>query len=69
MLGKSFSRRSGRAPGQASQGRGHSTEPDRVQEVFGQHSQTHGLICGWSCVDSGVGLLDPCEFLLIQNSL
>ena len=30
----------------------------RVQRVFGQCSQTHGLIFGWSCVEPGVGFDD-----------
>lgn len=33
---------------QAPQGSDHSTKPDRVQGVFGQHSQAHVLIVGGS---------------------
>ena len=32
----------------------------RVQAVVGQHSQTQNLSFGWSCVEVGVGLDDPC---------
>ena len=31
----------------------------RAQGVFGQCSQTYGLIFGWFCVQSGIGLSDP----------
>jgi len=34
-----------------------------VQEACGQCSQTYGLIFGWSCVEPGVGLSDPCGSL------
>lgn len=37
---------------QASQGSGHGAELSRVQEASGQHSQNHGLVVGWSCVQS-----------------
>ena len=59
MLGKGSAPRGGRALGQAPQGHGDGPEPDRVQGVFGQGSQTHGLILGWSCVEP-VGLGDLC---------
>ena len=32
----------------------------RVQGAFGQHSQTYSLNVGWSCVEPGTGLYDPC---------
>ena len=53
----------GRALGQAPQGSSHSTEPAGAQEVFGQHSQTHGLFFWGSCMEPGVGLDDPCGSL------
>lgn len=37
---------------QAPQGSSHSNEPARVQ-VFGQHSQTQGLVFGCSCTEPG----------------
>ena len=57
----------GQALGQAPQGSGHGTEPDRAQEAFGLFSQTYGLISGWSHVEPGVGLDDPCGFLPTQD--
>ena len=47
----------------APQGNSHGTELARVQETSGQHSQTYDLIFGWSCVEPGVGLSDPCGSL------
>lgn len=41
---------------QAPQGRGHSSKPERSQEVFGQCAQAHGGILGLSCAGLGVGL-------------
>jgi len=37
--------------------------------VFGQYSQAKGLNFGWCCVESGVGLSDPCWFLPTHNIL
>jgi len=37
--------------------------------VFGQHSQTCGLISGWSSVKPGVGLDDPCGSFPTQDIL
>ncbi|KAJ7404154.1 hypothetical protein WISP_147168 [Willisornis vidua] len=54
---------------QASQGSGHGTNPDRDQEVFGQHSQSYGVILGVSCVGPGFGLDDPDGSLTIQHIL
>lgn len=50
---------------QAPQGSAHG----RIQEVSGQCSQTHGLIFGLSCMESGVGLGDSYESLPTQNVL
>ena len=44
---------------QPAQGSGHSSEIVRVQEVFGQHSQTYGLIFEWFFVEPGSGFDDP----------
>lgn len=38
------------------------------EEAIRQHSQTHGLIFGRSCVEPGVGLVDPCGSLPIQDT-
>ena len=69
VLGKGSAPRGGRALGQAPQGSGQGTESDRIQEAFGQHSQAFGLILGWSCMEPGVGLHDPCGFLATQDIL
>lgn len=39
---------------------GHNTSP---AGVFEQHSQTHGLILGWSCVEPGAVLSGLCGSL------
>lgn len=39
---------------------GHDTELVRVQELFGQCSQTQCLNVGWFCVEPGVGGLQRC---------
>lgn len=57
---KVLHREGGPALEQAAEGGGHSTEPDRVQKVFGQHSRTCGQILGWSFAGLGVELNDPC---------
>lgn len=57
---KVLHREGGPALEQAAEGSGHSTEPDRVQKVFGQHSRTRGQILGWSFGELGVELDDPC---------
>lgn len=49
--------------------RGTEPEPARVQESFGQSSQTSILIFGWSCADPDVGLNDPCGSLPTQDNL
>ena len=67
--GKVLHRDGGWALGQAPQGSGHSSEPAAVQETFGQCSQTNGLIFGWSCVEPGVGLSDPCGSFTTQDIL
>ena len=56
---------------QAPQGSGHSTKPGRIQEMFGQCSQAHGVILGVSCSKSwtGVGLDGPYGSLPTQNNL
>ena len=46
---------------------GHSTKPTRVQQAFGQHSQTDGLIFGCSCVELRVGCNDPFGSLSTQD--
>lgn len=46
----------------------HSTKPTGVQEMF-EHSQTYGLIFGWSCMEPGVGLDDPLRSLPIWDIL
>jgi len=43
--------------------------PAGVQKVFGHCSQNYGLIFGWSCVESRVGLNDLCGFLPSRDSL
>lgn len=53
---------------QAPQRRGHSTEPDRGRDVFGQHSWAHGGITGMSCTRPGVGLHESCGSLPTQKS-
>ena len=40
-----------------------------MHRVFGQHSQTKDSNVGWSCVEPGVGLDDPCGSLPTQNIL
>lgn len=32
----------------------HASKSDGAQEVFGQHSQIHGLVLGWFCADPRV---------------
>ena len=60
VKGKVLHPEGGRALEQAPHGSGHVTEPAGVQEAFGQWSQTHGLIFGWSCEEPGVGLDESC---------
>ena len=67
VLGKGSAPRGGRALGQAAQRQG--PESARVQEAFGQGSQMYGLIFWWSCVKPGVGLSDPCRFLVASDIL
>ena len=67
-LGKGSAPRGGRALGQAAQGSGHGTEPDRDQ-AFGHCSQTQGLVLGWFCEEPGVGLSDPWGSLPSQDIL
>ncbi|KAJ7406555.1 hypothetical protein BTVI_65095 [Pitangus sulphuratus] len=50
-------------------GSGHSTKPDRVQEVFGQHSQAHGVTLGMPYTVPRVGLDDPDGSLPTQHIL
>lgn len=40
--------RGGSGTEQDSQGRGHRTKAERVQEAFGRHSQAHGVTLGVS---------------------
>lgn len=42
-------------------------EPTGIQETLGQCSQTEILIFGWSCLESGIGLNDPCVSLPIED--
>ena len=59
----------GQALRQAPRGSGHGIELARVQEASGQHSQSCGLIFGWSCVEPGVGLDSLYGFLPSQDIL
>ena len=57
---------------QAHQGSDHSTKPDRVQGVFGQYSQAHGVIIGVSCAGPGLDLKileGPFQFSLFGESV
>ena len=67
----------GSGTGAAPQGGGHGTgctgqwarpRVAAVQRVFGQLSDT-GFKFGWSYVELGVGLDDPCEYLPTQDIL
>lgn len=54
---------------QVPQGSGHSTGPERVQEVYGKCSQAHGVIFEVFCTRSGAGLNDsdgslPTQYIL-----
>ena len=49
--------------GTALQDSGCGTKPARDQGMFEQCCQTPRLILGWSCVEPGVVLDDPCGFL------
>ena len=68
ISGKVFFLSGWSSTGQDPQG-SRSTKPVGVQEVFGQCSQTYGLIFGWSCVELGIGLNDPCGSLPTQDIL
>lgn len=48
---------------------GQWAQPQAVQGVFEQHSQTQGLDFGWCCVEPGVGLDGPCGSLPTANTL
>mgnify|MGYP001859384664 FL=1 len=59
MLGKGSSPEGG-GHGTVSSGQQSRPQAAGVPEAFGQCSQTQGLNFGWSCVEPGVGLDDPC---------
>ena len=54
---------------QAPQSSGHGTGPVGIHEVFGQCSQTYGLIFGCCFVEPGVGLSDPYGSLPTRDAL
>ncbi|KAJ7417690.1 hypothetical protein WISP_63254 [Willisornis vidua] len=61
---KVFHSEGGWALEQAPQGSGLSTKHDRVQELFGQCSQAHGVLLGNGPVqDQELDFDDPCESL------
>ena len=68
MLGKGSSPENG-GHGTGFPGHWAQSQATRVQEAFGQCSQTSGWNLGWSSVEPGVGLNDPSGSLSICDIL
>lgn len=69
LLGRGSSPVSCQVLEHATQDSGHRPKPNRVQEIFRQHSQKYGLNYGWSCVEPRVGVHDLCGPLPTQDTL
>ena len=61
-LGTGSASEGGQALAQAAQGSGHRSEPAVVQGMFAQYSRTKGLNVGWSRMEPGAGLDNPCRY-------